>query len=248
VCEASAVRKLPCLVVIALVALVALSPPAGAATKNVTISNGNLPGMAKLSPDPVSIDEGDTITFKNNASSAFAVCLTSTNAQLTFVAANESQETVPFASGTVGYYLAASDCSPDAVKAASGTIDVKPAPTTTTTEPPVTTTTEPATTTTTKATTTTTASTTTSTSSTTSTTSTSTTTTAPKVVVADKGSSSSNTGLLLAIAAAVVAALAGLSFLAYRRSQEPPYDDPEGWEDPDDWTDEPPPTQMGPTV
>jgi hypothetical protein len=49
------------------------------------------------------------------------------------------------------------------------------------------------------------------------------------------------------VAALIVAALAGLAFAAYRRSQDQPYDDPDGWESPDDWADgEPPPTTMGP--
>jgi hypothetical protein len=49
--------------------------------------------------------------------------------------------------------------------------------------------------------------------------------------------------LLLAIAALVVAALAGLAWFGYVRSREPGYDEPDEWDGPDDW-DDGPPTQV----
>lgn len=207
--------------VVAVLFLLVGARSAAAANADVTIAPGGV-----LAPDPVTITEGDTVTWKNNDVSAHTIYLEGTKLSGS-IDPGKSYTSPPLAKGTLHYGLAADD--------KSATIQVKAAPVTTTTtttvKPTTTTSSTPSTTTTTAPTTTTSSSTTTTTSSTTTTTS-----LATVPVNNSSGGGGSSAALLLGIAAVVVAGLAGAAYWAWSRSDEPPYDDG------------PPPTTSQPSI
>ncbi|MGI8663368.1 MAG: hypothetical protein ACR2LQ_09190 [Acidimicrobiales bacterium] len=226
----------------ALGAFVLAAPAAEAKTPTITIETPAPPGPSvrpTVTPAQLDITAGDTVTFDNKDAIPHTITFR-TGGQSFSVPANGTY-VLPPVSSSFDYYVD-NFSGPAGV---GGSVVAAPAPATTTpaTVAP-TTTSAPATTTTAKATTTTASSTTSSTTTSTS----STTTSLPTVVAKDNTGGGNNSAVWLALAALVVAGLAGAAFFAYRRSQEPPFDDDaEAWDNPDDWSGEPP-TQAGPTV